>query len=158
MSLLSTVLCCLACCDEAFPVMSSNTQNQTNVFIIENHVDLKYLRHDSVNLAMPLIYSYAVIVSLSLLIHNPSDSLRSCRRDSQSSLLFPCTTSHCRLSLMDEPPPSPSLISFRYTWTVRVNERQLSDEESVSLFFVFVFLTAKNLVRISNKIIISMQF
>ncbi|GMR54117.1 hypothetical protein PMAYCL1PPCAC_24312, partial [Pristionchus mayeri] len=34
---------------------------------------------------------------------------------------------------MEEPPPSPSLLSFRYTWTVRVNERQLSDEESCIL-------------------------
>ncbi|KAF8366543.1 hypothetical protein PRIPAC_84372 [Pristionchus pacificus] len=34
---------------------------------------------------------------------------------------------------MDDPPASPSLISFRYTWTVRVNERQLSDEESCIL-------------------------
>ncbi|GMT28924.1 hypothetical protein PFISCL1PPCAC_20221, partial [Pristionchus fissidentatus] len=34
---------------------------------------------------------------------------------------------------MDEAPPSPSLLSFRYTWSVRINERQLSDEESCIL-------------------------
>lgn len=51
---------------------------------------------------------------------------------------------------MDDPPASPSLISFRYTWTVRVNERQLSDEESVSLLlfdFVLFWLQKQQLQK-----------
>ena len=37
---------------------------------------------------------------------------------------------------LDEPPPSPSLIAFRYVWTVRVNERELGDGEKVSCFLL----------------------
>lgn len=38
------------------------------------------------------------------------------------------------------PATSPALIGFRYVWTVRVNERKLSAEESVRIFLLFTNL------------------